>query len=298
MQGEFHVTEEPDVVLTTILGSCVAACLCDTLARVGGMNHFLLPGEEDRDGDAAALRHGVHAMELLVNGLLQRGARRERLQAKLFGGACMMQGLTDVGRLNADFAERFIRRERIAMTGGSLGGTSGRRIQYWPATGRARQMTLGSADATIFAAEKELPRPSAGYRRGRVVLMPARTSLAATLCAIRHELASLGDQAQQLQDHLSPIARTSHGEALQGLDLMTQRLLGLTYFLDTLIPALPDHTVDLAQALDAVTLSDQGAAPRRPAGAAGPVARRDGILRRCVSLRPTPDRGSISAASW
>jgi chemotaxis protein CheD len=156
VQGEFHVTQAPDVVLTTILGSCVAACLCDTLAGVGGMNHFLLPGDETCHSDGAAMRHGVHAMELLVNGLLQRGARRERLQAKLFGGACMMQGLADVGRLNADFAERFIRREHIAMTGGSLRGTRGRRIQYWPATGRARQMTLGPAEATVFAAERQI----------------------------------------------------------------------------------------------------------------------------------------------
>jgi chemotaxis protein CheD len=159
VQGEFHVTEAPDVVLTTILGSCVAACLCDTLAGVGGMNHFLLPGDETRDGDVVAMRHGVHAMELLVNGLLQRGARRERLQAKLFGGACMMQGLADVGRMNADFAERFIRRERIAMTGGSLRGTHGRRIQYWPVTGRARQMTLGHAEATVFATERQIRVP-------------------------------------------------------------------------------------------------------------------------------------------
>ncbi len=164
VQGEFHVTTEPDVVLTTILGSCVAACLCDALAGVGGMNHFLLPGDEARDSDEAAMRHGVHAMELLVNGLLQSGARRERLQAKLFGGACMMQGLTDVGRMNADFAERFIRRERIAMTGGSLRGTHGRRIQYWPATGRARQMTLGGGEATIFATERQnrVTLPEAG----------------------------------------------------------------------------------------------------------------------------------------
>ncbi len=156
VQGEFHVTDDPDVYLTTILGSCVAACLSDPVAGVGGMNHFLLPGDDREGGERDAMSLGVHAMELLVNGLLQHGARRERLQAKLFGGARMLQGLTDVGRYNADFAERFVKRERIALTGGSLRGERGRRVQFWPTSGRARQLTLGSAEATVFAAERRV----------------------------------------------------------------------------------------------------------------------------------------------
>jgi chemotaxis protein CheD len=156
VQGEFHVTGESDIYLTTILGSCVAACITDPVARVGGMNHFLLPGDEG--SGSVSMSHGVHAMELLVNGLLQHGARRDRLQAKLFGGARMLEGLTDVGRCNADFAERFIKRERIALTGGSLRGERGRRVQFWPTVGRVRQMTLGNAEAKVFAAER---RPAA-----------------------------------------------------------------------------------------------------------------------------------------
>ncbi len=144
VQGEFHVTDDPAVVLTTILGSCVAACLTDPVAGVGGMNHFLLPGTVSRAGEEAL---AVHAMELLVNGLLSSGARRDRLQAKLFGGARMLQGLTDIGRMNADFAERFIQRERIALTGGSLRGDRGRRLQYWPIAGRARQIILQAGTA-------------------------------------------------------------------------------------------------------------------------------------------------------
>ena len=155
VQGEFYVTHEADVVLTTILGSCVAACLHDPAAGVGGMNHFLLPGEDLAPG--AAARHGVHAMELLVNGLLQRGARRERLQAKLFGGARMLRGLTDIGSLNAEFAERFTQRERIAMIGGSLRGERGRRIQFWPVQGRARQYLLEETGAALFASERKRP---------------------------------------------------------------------------------------------------------------------------------------------
>ena len=92
-------------------------------------------------------------MELLVNGLLQRGARRDRLEAKLFGGARTIDGLSDIGARNADFAERFLRNEGIVIVGGSLGGESGRRIQYWPVSGRARQ--------AIMSADKNLPLPVA-----------------------------------------------------------------------------------------------------------------------------------------
>lgn len=156
VQGQYHVTTDAAVVLTTILGSCVAACVTDPLAQVGGMNHFLLPGEDAPGrGDA----HAVHAMELLVNGLLQRGARRDRLQAKLFGGARMLNGLTDVGRLNADFAERFVKRERISLTGGCLRGDRGRRIQFWPTGGRVRQMTM-QAGAPLPPLERVRPDPA------------------------------------------------------------------------------------------------------------------------------------------
>ena len=153
VQGEFHVTADPDVVLTTILGSCVAACLRDPLAGVGGMNHFLLPGRSGEDG-SDSVRYGVHAMELLVNDLLRRGARRERLEAKLFGGARMLEGLTDVGTQNAKFAKSFLQKERIALTGGSLQGDRGRRVQFWPVSGRARQITIEQGEATVFAAER------------------------------------------------------------------------------------------------------------------------------------------------
>ncbi len=158
IQGEHHVTDDPALMLTTILGSCVAACLTDSVAGVGGMNHFLLPGEGLEGQGGASVRHGVHAMEILVNSLLQHGARRERLQAKLFGGARMLKGLTDVGLMNAEFAERFIRRERIALTGGSLRGERGRRVQFWPASGRARQLTLAAAQ-TVFAEERRVRLP-------------------------------------------------------------------------------------------------------------------------------------------
>jgi chemotaxis protein CheD len=155
VQGEYHICTRPDVILSTLLGSCVAMCLHDPVAGVGGMNHFLLPGTDDEDG-ASSLRYGAYAMELLVNGVLARGARRGRLEAKLFGGARMLAGLTDLGSKNAEFAEDYVRRENIALAGGSLRGERGRRIEFWPRTGRTRQLWVGS-ELGVFASERYVP---------------------------------------------------------------------------------------------------------------------------------------------
>ncbi len=150
-------------MLTTLLGSCVAACLRDPVARIGGMNHFLLPGQEAGEGAprGAGETYGVHLMELLVNGLLRRGARRDRLEGKLFGGARTMDGLADIGARNAAFAERFLSHEGIRLTGGSLRGEQGRRIQFWPVSGRARQVFL-SATQTPAARIVPVERAASG----------------------------------------------------------------------------------------------------------------------------------------
>lgn len=161
MQGEYFVTDDPSVMVTTVLGSCVAACMRDPLAAVGGMNHFLLPGSNDRSA-LEAERYGVHLMELLVNGLLRQGARRERLEAKLFGGARTMRGLADIGALNAKFALRFLENEGIRHAGGSVGGDLGRRIQYWPVSGRARQSLLKGDEVLLPPARVKLPQADVG----------------------------------------------------------------------------------------------------------------------------------------
>ena len=167
VQGENHVDNDPAVVLTTILGSCIAACIWDGVAGIGGMNHFLLPGDgKHRQPGGDAMRFGVHAMELLVNGLLHRGAQKKHMQAKLFGGARMIKGRTDIGELNANFAERCLREEGIMLAGGSLRGDQGRRIQFWPTTGRARQVLLARETESILNAERLRPilvcAPSSG----------------------------------------------------------------------------------------------------------------------------------------
>lgn len=141
IQGECYVTDEPDMVLTTVLGSCIAACMRDPVLGIGGMNHFLLPGDGDR-GSQNAERFGVYLMELLVNGLLKRGASRQTLEAKLFGGARTVQGFADIGAKNYEFARGFLDNESIRYVGGSVGGDQGRKLEYQPSTGRARQFLL------------------------------------------------------------------------------------------------------------------------------------------------------------
>jgi len=150
VQGEYYVTDDPNLVLSTLLGSCIAACIRDPVAAVGGMNHFLLPGAE-KDANAESERYGVHLMELLVNGLLQKGARKSRLEAKLFGGARTMENLSDIGHKNATFAERFLKTEEINFLGGSCGGDNGRRVQFWPVSGRARQAFIAAKNIQVAA---------------------------------------------------------------------------------------------------------------------------------------------------
>ena len=147
LQGEFRISRDPSEVLMTVLGSCVAACLRDPVAGVGGLNHFLLPGASSTD--TKTVKYGLQAMELLINGLIRAGAHRHRLEAKLFGGARLRLGLPDIGRSNGEFALEFLKRERIQYVGGSLGGTQGRKIRYWPVTGAASQFLLAPTEVPV-----------------------------------------------------------------------------------------------------------------------------------------------------
>ncbi|MBB4955649.1 chemotaxis protein CheD [Agrobacterium vitis] len=160
IQGEYKVISDPDVVLSTILGSCVAACLRDPVAGVGGMNHFLLPGSATPGmGGGDATRYGVHLMELLINGLLKKGARRDRLEAKIFGGAKTIATFSNVGEQNAAFAMKFLRDEGIKVVGSSTGGEHGRKLEFWPVSGRARQYPLTGAETQKTVAQEQRPAP-------------------------------------------------------------------------------------------------------------------------------------------
>lgn len=142
-QGEYLIGDGRGGPISTILGSCVASCLFDIEARLGGMNHFLLPDGASVGVQAASF--GINAMELLINALIKQGAVRARLQAKVFGGARMISGLTDIGAKNSEFIRAFLCREGIACVGASLGGTHARRVEFWPESGRARQRVLAAA---------------------------------------------------------------------------------------------------------------------------------------------------------
>ena len=154
VQGEYRVSRDPAEVLSTVLGSCVAVCLWDPGAQVGGMNHFLLPAAPGQ-GDAKTLRYGAHAMEVLINELLKMGARRIALQAKLFGGANVTDALGPIGKANATFALSYLGDEGIPCIAKSLGGTQARRIMFRPANGHVRQLIVEGA----VPEQKPVPAP-------------------------------------------------------------------------------------------------------------------------------------------
>jgi chemotaxis protein CheD len=136
-QGEYAVSNDPNVTIFTILGSCVACCLWDSDAKVGGMNHMLITSRTTKY--AICDRVGVQAMELLINDLLKQGASRERLQAKAFGGAQIIHGLSGIGAANCAFILDFLEREKIPCVSQSLGDDRARQLQFAPVTGAARQ---------------------------------------------------------------------------------------------------------------------------------------------------------------
>lgn len=134
IQGEYAVSSKPGVAMSTILGSCIAACLYDKQAGVGGMNHFLLP--EAAKGPGQNVKYGAYLMELLINDLLKKGADRTRLRAKLLGGGKMNKFLGDVGAKNIEFGRRYLANEGIKVEWESVGGQQARRVHFYPTTGR------------------------------------------------------------------------------------------------------------------------------------------------------------------
>jgi chemotaxis protein CheD len=151
IQGEHCVSDEPDVLISTLLGSCIAVCLQDSEARVGGMNHFLLgrPGTVEKLQPAELQRYGVHAMELLINEMMRRGAARSRLRAHLYGGANIVAGLASIGSANAEFARQFVHDEGIPVGRCELGGTQPRKVEFLPFEGRVRSWQVSSPPAVI-----------------------------------------------------------------------------------------------------------------------------------------------------
>jgi chemotaxis protein CheD len=148
MQGAAEVSDRPGTILTTILGSCVAACLYDPIARVGGMNHFLLaePGHGGSGGQDEAF--GVYLMEILINAMLKHGASRSRLRAHLYGAANFHPRMAFVGQSNAAFARQFLEQEGIPCLRADLGGRQARRVEFDAVEGRARALIVARAEET------------------------------------------------------------------------------------------------------------------------------------------------------
>ncbi|MGO4331920.1 chemoreceptor glutamine deamidase CheD [Cupriavidus sp. 2TAF22] len=165
LPNEYYVTRE-DVVLTTVLGSCVAACIRDETAGVGGMNHFMLPDDDGAAGAdrllSASMRYGSYALEVLINELLKMGARRERLEAKVFGGGAVLANMTtlNIGDRNAEFVLKYLKTEEIRVAAQDLRGPHARRVSYFPLTGLAlvRRLTRQDDQVVVERNERALAR--------------------------------------------------------------------------------------------------------------------------------------------
>lgn len=161
LPGEYYASVQ-DEVITTVLGSCVSACVHDPQVGVGGMNHFMLPEPSGSGGGrwrgtvaARRARYGSDAMEQLVNAVLKAGGERQRLRVKVFGGGCVLTRMTDVGKLNVDFVHRYLEAEGLQLAAEDVGGAQPRQIRFYPHTGRALVRRLGStADPGLVDRER------------------------------------------------------------------------------------------------------------------------------------------------
>lgn len=138
LPGEYYFTGK-DMLIVTVLGSCVAACIRDRVSGVGGMNHFMLPDGGDADSPvSASMRYGTYAMEVLINDLLKAGARRENLEAKVFGGGNVLRGFIaiNVGERNAQFVRDYLKAENIRIVAEDLNDIHPRKVYFFPRTGK------------------------------------------------------------------------------------------------------------------------------------------------------------------
>lgn len=159
MPGEYYATAR-NMVVVTVLGSCVAACLRDRVSGIGGMNHFMLPHSDNdpKNPLSTSARYGSYAMEMLINHIIKLGAKRNNLEAKVFGGGNVLRGftVTNVGQMNASFVLDFLDTEKITVVAQDLLDIYPRKVYYFPKTGRAMVKTLKSVhNDTIVEREKE-----------------------------------------------------------------------------------------------------------------------------------------------
>jgi chemotaxis protein CheD len=164
LPGEYFVYHE-DILIMTTLGSCIAACLWDRNARVGGMNHFMLP-----EGGSDSGRYGSYAMELLINEMMKRGASRSAMEAKVFGGGQVISGMNtmNVGERNTAFVIDYLKTERIPILSKDVLDVYPRKVCFLPASGKAMVKRLAPANAEALvaqdraAAQRALPASTGG----------------------------------------------------------------------------------------------------------------------------------------
>jgi chemotaxis protein CheD len=144
LPGEFYVSRN-DEYISTVLGSCIAACVYDETRGVGGMNHFMLPGAKDiKDihADDLNCRYGNWAMEYLINEVIKNGASRSNLKVKLFGGGKIIRAMTDIGIGNIRFAHAYVEEEGLELVSHDVGGPWPRKVMFHPQTGKAQVKKL------------------------------------------------------------------------------------------------------------------------------------------------------------
>jgi chemotaxis protein CheD len=151
--GHCYSTAKKREMLVTILGSCVAACIRDPFMQVGGMNHFLLPDASDK-GDSPA-RYGAYAMEKLINDLIKMGARKNSLEVKIFGGGNVIKSSAMIGDKNVDFIRNYLKEEGLIICQEDLGGTSPRRVHYYPDTGIVMMRRLNRDEDYVNVVKEE-----------------------------------------------------------------------------------------------------------------------------------------------
>ena len=158
--GQYFVTPR-DMMIVTVLGSCVSACIRDAKTGIGGMNHFMLPergGTPDSPLSPSA-RYGAYAMEVLINQLIKLGARRNTLEAKVFGAGKVLAGMGDIGQRNAQFVREYLKLEKIALLAEDLGDVHPRKVYFFPHSGRVLVKQLrAAANQTIITREKAYSR--------------------------------------------------------------------------------------------------------------------------------------------
>lgn len=167
LPGEYYVTRG-DEAITTVLGSCISACIRDPVARIGGMNHFMLPEDNSvRDASAPvvlATRYGSNAMESLINDVLKLGGLRERLEIKVFGGGRVLASMTDIGARNIDFVRSYLSIEGLRLNAQDVGGEQPRKVIYFPTEGRVRVRKLRPIENRGVSDREKLYLDSLGAR--------------------------------------------------------------------------------------------------------------------------------------